>query len=116
MRSKVSQKCLQVVLLLVVICLDILLEPIASFQERHRDVAGIREESDFGDEMMFMQISTEDINSLESHCLSDGSLRRLLRCRSSSEVCARRTTLWTVAIFGFAFLQSGLQDVILLSI
>mmetsp|Transcript_35599 Transcript_35599/g.57265 ORF Transcript_35599/g.57265 Transcript_35599/m.57265 type:complete len:116 (-) Transcript_35599:39-386(-) len=115
MRSKVSQKCLQVVLLVVVISLDLLLEPIASFQERHRDVK-IREESDLGDEMIFMQISTEDINSLETHCLSDGSLRRLLRCRSSSEVCARRTTLWTVAIFGFAFLQSGLQDVILLSI
>eukprot|EP00913_Durusdinium_trenchii_P034317 g32108.t1 len=73
------------------------------------------------DAVWFLQRSTdvhEDINSIETHCRADSMedlLKRLLQSRTG-EVCARRTTLWTVALFGFAFLQSGIKDVILLSI
>eukprot|EP00438_Fugacium_kawagutii_P025986 Skav226714 [mRNA] locus=scaffold3811:176264:182224:- [translate_table: standard] len=136
-RPHVSHHFLQGLLLFVVISLDLFLgEPGLSSQDGG-SVAGLpgeaenhwqnpawtaernaeTEESDLlSDEIMFMQISKEDtqrwphdINSLESHCLSEPAslFRRLLHSRTGGEVCARRTTLWTVALFGFAFLQSG---------
>ena len=122
MRSKVSQQFLQVILLTVVVCLDVMLEPITILsQEKQSNPISwndLDELESLGDEMMLMQISSsEDLNSKEAHCLDSGNLfRRLLHCRTGSEVCARRTTLWTVALFGFAFLQSGVKDVMLLSI
>mmetsp|Transcript_3570 Transcript_3570/g.4143 ORF Transcript_3570/g.4143 Transcript_3570/m.4143 type:complete len:155 (-) Transcript_3570:14-478(-) len=126
-RPHVSHHFLQGLLLFVVISLDLFLgEPGLSSQENHwqnpawtAERNAETEESDLlSDEIMFMQISKEDINSLESHCLSEPAslFRRLLHSRTGGEVCARRTTLWTVALFGFAFLQSGVKDVILLSI
>mmetsp|Transcript_55540 Transcript_55540/g.129525 ORF Transcript_55540/g.129525 Transcript_55540/m.129525 type:complete len:119 (+) Transcript_55540:182-538(+) len=77
------------------------------------------------EEVFLLQITSEStVDTIEAHCSADlwtTTVRRLLRCPCASpdtvsEVCARRTTLWTVAALALVFLQSSVKDVVLLSL
>mmetsp|Transcript_33306 Transcript_33306/g.62429 ORF Transcript_33306/g.62429 Transcript_33306/m.62429 type:complete len:120 (+) Transcript_33306:171-530(+) len=78
------------------------------------------------EEVFLLQITSESAaDTIEAHCSPDlwtTTVWRLLRCpcatpeSSVSEVCARRTTLWTVAALALVFLQSSVKDVVLLSL
>mmetsp|Transcript_97446 Transcript_97446/g.231900 ORF Transcript_97446/g.231900 Transcript_97446/m.231900 type:complete len:123 (+) Transcript_97446:92-460(+) len=114
---------LQAALLFIVLSLELLLD--SSKPAEGLDDPPLPQEIDI-EATSFLQITTEStVDSIDAHCSSDfwtATLRRLLRCPcpgtdpSGNEVCSRRTTLWTVAALGIAFLQSSVKDVVLLSL
>ncbi|CAJ1349545.1 unnamed protein product [Effrenium voratum] len=105
MSFKVPPHFLQVAVLALALSLEVLLPPVLTEEIGLEDV----------EETMLLQTSMGPAEDME-HSFLASVMRRLLRSGGNSEACARRTTLWTVAAFGFAFLQSGVKDVVLLSI
>ncbi|CAE7226862.1 unnamed protein product [Symbiodinium natans] len=113
----------QAALMFIILSLDWLLDSSLKPAEGLED--SLPQEIDI-EATSFLQITTEStVDGIDAHCSSDfwaSALRRLLRCPCSSadsagnEVCSRRTTLWTVAALGIAFLQSSVKDVVLLSL
>mmetsp|Transcript_33308 Transcript_33308/g.62433 ORF Transcript_33308/g.62433 Transcript_33308/m.62433 type:complete len:124 (+) Transcript_33308:153-524(+) len=113
----------QVAVTALVLSVDLLAEP-AGAPEQVSVRASLPHDMEV-EEVLLLQITSEStVDTIEAHCSADlwtTTVRRLLRCPCASpdtvsEVCARRTTLWTVAALALVFLQSSVKDVVLLSL
>mmetsp|Transcript_58726 Transcript_58726/g.131146 ORF Transcript_58726/g.131146 Transcript_58726/m.131146 type:complete len:125 (-) Transcript_58726:150-524(-) len=114
----------QVAVTALVLSVDLLAEP-AGAPEQVSVRASLPHDMEV-EEVLLLQITSESAaDTIEAHCSPDlwtTTVWRLLRCpcatpeSSVSEVCARRTTLWTVAALALVFLQSSVKDVVLLSL